>query len=549
MLAKIKLKAGRTVGSQAQEIAISPINIFVGPNNSGKSKALSEIQGWCANGSATEKLIANVEYEELSDEDIKKLLQEIVLSDDARAGMTISLSGYTIATNRQQLVHLLKNPNADKISYCQEFLRYRLMSLNGQNRTGLVDEQQAGDRHERPNSSFQRLLSSHEKRQKIRRITQEAFGSYFVLDPTKLGTLRIRLSDQSPADEFVEESLNDEAVKFQAASELISDASDGIKAFTGIITELIAGEPRIILIDEPEAFLHPALAQKLGLEIAKISAENKKQVFISTHSSSFLTGCIAPGTPINIIRLTYRDRAATARLLESKDILQLMRTPLLRSSGVLSALFYESVIVTESDNDRAFYQEINERLLRFKPEWGIPNCLFLNAQNKQTIPTIIQPLRQLGIAAAGIVDIDVVKDGGKTWTRLLTSINVPQLLHNPLQNTRDIINKSLVETGRDMKRHGGINILDAEKKEAASDLLNTLSEYGMFAVPGGELESFLKEANVPGEKTQWLIKMFEAMGDNPESENYMYPKDSDVWEFIGDIKKWLIKPDRKGIPS
>jgi hypothetical protein len=40
---------------------------------------------------------------------------------------------------------------------------------------------------------------------------------------------------------------------------------DGIKAFTGIVTAVIAGDPRILLVDEPEAFLHPALAFKLDL--------------------------------------------------------------------------------------------------------------------------------------------------------------------------------------------------------------------------------------------------------------------------------------------
>src|SRR5437660_6602704 len=97
--------------------------------------------------------------------------------------------------------------------------------------------------------------------------------------------------------------------------------------------------------------------------------------------------------------------------LRNEDILELMLNPLLRSTGVLSGLFYEFVVVTEADADRAFYQEVNERLLRFKPEWGIPNCLFINAQNKQTLRTIIRPLRKLGIPAVGVADVDVLKDG------------------------------------------------------------------------------------------------------------------------------------------
>jgi len=70
----------------------------------------------------------------------------------------------------------------------------------------------------------------------------------------------------------------------------------------------------------------------------------------------------------------------------------LTRNPLLRSTGALSGLFYEFVIVTESDTDRAFYNEVNERLVSFRNEWSVPNCLFLNAQNKQTVSSIITEL-------------------------------------------------------------------------------------------------------------------------------------------------------------
>ena len=90
-----------------------------------------------------------------------------------------------------------------------------------------------------------------------------------------------------------------------------------------------------------------------------------------------------------------------------------MRNTLLRSAKILDGLFYDYVIVTEADADRAFYQEINERLLRFMPDLGIPNCLFVNWQGKQTEKTIIRPLRELGIPTVGIVDIDLIKDGGK----------------------------------------------------------------------------------------------------------------------------------------
>jgi hypothetical protein len=65
--------------------------------------------------------------------------------------------------------------------------------------------------------------------------------------------------------------------------------------------------------------------------------------------------------------------------------------------------------VTESDNDRAFYSEIYYRLA--EKESGYPSLLFVNAQNKQTIRDIIEPLRAFGVPAAAIVDIDILKDG------------------------------------------------------------------------------------------------------------------------------------------
>ena len=346
-----------------------------------------------------------------------------------------------------------------------------------------------------------------------------------------------------------ERGIHKEAVEFHSKALLIDQASDGVKAFAGIVTEVIAGDPRVILIDEPEAFLHPALASKLALEVAKAAKVADKRVFVSTHSPAFVMGCIQSGAPINIVRLTYRGGVATARVLPSQEILELMRHPLLRSTGVLSGLFYEFVVVTESDADRAFYQEINERLLQFKPEWGIPNCLFINAQNKQTVQTIIRPLRQLGIPAAALVDVDALKEGGQTWTNLLTSANMPPALHGGLANMRSTVKAAMDATGLDMKRHGGIAILPATDREAAEQLLKQVEEYGIFMVPTGELESWLKPLGATGHGPAWLVDIFQKMGEDPTAGGYVFPKDDDVWRFIASIKGWLVDPNRRGIPT
>jgi hypothetical protein len=338
-------------------------------------------------------------------------------------------------------------------------------------------------------------------------------------------------------------------VAFHAAALPIEESSDGVKAFTGMITEIIAGDPAVLLIDEPEAFLHPSLAFQLGKEISTASLGSEKRLFVSTHSSNFVMGCIQSGAPVTIVRLTYRGEVATARVLPNNEILKLMRNPLLRSTGVLNGLFYEFVVVTESDTDRAFYAEINERLLRSGESGGIPNCLFLNAQNKQTVQTIIRPLRELGIPAAAIVDVDIFKEGGCVWAGFLEGGFIPEIDRQSLATARSAVKQRFDETGKDMKKDGGVDALSGGDKEAAENLLDRLCEYGLFVVRHGELESWLPSLGIRGKGPNWLVNVFDKMGEDPNASDYLKPSSGDVWAFIAEVKAWLMSPSRKGIPQ
>ena len=286
----------------------------------------------------------------------------------------------------------------------------------------------------------------------------------------------------------------------------------------------------------------------MGKEIALTSSGSDKRLFVSTHSPSFVMGCIQSGVPINIVRLTYRDSVATARLLASEDLLTLMRDPLLRSTNVLNGLFYEFVVVTEADADRAFYQEINERSVMFKPEWGIPNCLFLNAQNKQTVHRLLKPLRYLGIPAVGVVDIDVFKEGGTNWRSFLEGGFIPEMEREALAVSRKGVKSKLEATGKDMKREGGLELLKDGDRETAENLCTRLREYGLFVVKRGELESWLPELAASKHGAFWLIDVFQKMGQDPEETTYLRPGTDGVWSFVRDIKGWLSDSKRKGIP-
>ena len=556
MIEAIHLKFGATAGSSKTTITTTPVTVFVGPNNSGKSKTLSEIQSFCQDGRVDQNfvIIENIDIGKFDSVTAGKEIERIKLKPNLNESIPLSnvIVGKFGSRTQVEKTNLLQALTCRNQPYflewfCQWYLKYQTIILNGQSRMQLINEQNAGDLLQPPTNSLAVLFRDDKKRENFQRIIFDAFGLYPVIDPTNLGKLRIKLSAEKPTP-IMERGLTDEVVKFHSRAVDISLMSDGVKAFTGIILQLIAGDPKIVLVDEPEAFLHPSLAFLLGKEIGKIAFSQDKKAFISTHSPNFIMGCLQSGVPINVVRLTYLGGVATSRILSNEKLSVLMRNPLLRSTGVLSGLFYESVIVTESDTDRAFYQEINERLLRFKPEWGIRNCLFLNAQNKQTVSQIIRPLRELGIPAAAIVDIDILKEGGTVWSSFLDGGYVPEITKQSLDQSRALLNKKFKELNLDMKRNGGIEQLPSCDRSSAEDLFSQIEEYGLFSLRFGELESWLKVLGVTGHGPKWLIDIFEKMGDNPDAPNYMKPTDADVWKFTYTIRSWLNNPHRKGIP-
>jgi hypothetical protein len=46
MLSRLILKAGSGPSKPPLDFTLSPVTVFVGPNNGGKSRALTEIESW-----------------------------------------------------------------------------------------------------------------------------------------------------------------------------------------------------------------------------------------------------------------------------------------------------------------------------------------------------------------------------------------------------------------------------------------------------------------------------------------------------------------------
>ncbi|MCA0348959.1 MAG: ATP-binding protein [Bacteroidetes bacterium] len=554
MIKKLKLKIGSHTEGEKLEIETTPVTIFVGPNNSGKSKILTEIQEFCKKGSVSSafKLIDEISFFPIENEYLENEIAANTLEPEENEHLRV---GHILfGKNRNQIpatspAQFLQTPNSRKDEFCVYYLSGKTLKLDALNRITLIKNKPLGDMQKNPTNELATLFQDDEKRLEVRRIIYDAFNLYFVIDPTNGGNLRIRLSKVAPENHHEERGLHKESVDFHNSAVEIKDFSDGVKAFTGIITSIIAGNPKVTILDEPEAFLHPSLSYKLGREISYSARNEYKRLFVSTHSANFLMGCIQSGAMVNVVRLTYQNEIGTARLLNNKKIEALMRDPLLRSTGVLNALFYKYIVVTEGDSDRAFYQEINERLIQFQPDNAIHDCLFLNAVGKDTIWKIVKPLREMGIPTVGIYDIDILKNEGSNWTNSLKASFIPEISHQPLGQTRSLIKNKFTALKKDMKSDGGIEALPDSEKEAANNLFNQLEEYGFFTVRKGEVEHWLSNLGVKAHKSVWLSEIFLKMGSNPSSSSYVKPTNDDVWNFIERISKWMNNGERKGIPK
>lgn len=561
MLTRLAFQAGSSPGKPGLSFELSPITVFVGPNNSGKSRALIEIEAWITSPQAPGcNVIDKLEFEAWRHEDFLLELGKISVEPglDRRMNPDHVLieklrpqdnSAATFELHRAGLIANATNPNGGARHQYGSYLSLYTLRLDGRSRLSLIDDKPSGDLLKQPANQLAKLFVDLPSRIEVRRIVFEAFGKYLVIDPTNIGYFRLRLSPRAPVDDREEQGWDEISRSFHSAASLLAEASDGVKAFVGMLTTLIAGEPKITLVDEPEAFLHPTLAARLGKEITSALAGTNRRLFAATHSSSFLMGCVQGGAGINIVRVTYDGQNSTARLLTQERLIPLMRNPLLRSIGVLDALFYSAVVVTEADADRAFYQEVNERLLHVRDPRGIEGCLFLNAQNKQTVWDIVHPLRELGIPAVGIVDIDVLKEGGVVWLKPMKGAFVPEISHQPLNAERAALLAAFGRTGKDMKKQGGIALLTGSEREACANFLTKLSDYGILVVPTGEVESWLAHLPINRGKATWLSSIFEVMGEDTSQASYVHPSEGDVWDFIGSVAQWVSNAERKGVPD
>ena len=329
------------------------ITIFVGPNNSGKSLIFREIESAFHTADLrTHKILEDYEIEWLSKEQVEAEVDALrkksplgTPPEHVQIGRYMPNGGLDSTNVHVPTLVQLTAKKENKAWIAHNFLRFRMLRLDGRTRFSLTDDKSLGDLLSTPQNAIAHVFTDEEARRKIREFIFDAFGRYFVVDPTNAGHGRIRLSDTAPISD--EQSLNDAARKFHSAATYIKEASDGVQAYVGIVMAILSGEFKTILVDEPEAFLHPPLARKLGKQMATLMAERKGSLFASTHSADFLIGCVQGSKSVRVVRLGYTDGKSKAHKVDSGVLESILKQPLMRSANVISGLFHDGVVVTE----------------------------------------------------------------------------------------------------------------------------------------------------------------------------------------------------------
>lgn len=166
-------------------------------------------------------------------------------------------------------------------------------------------------------------LRNTDKRQitRINRILKESFGLH-------LSTIEF----DAQKDVYVRVMYDQEGVEHDIAS-----AGSGLQQVIQLLTYVYLHKPHIILIDEPDAHLHPQLQAAVGQVIRQIATDLRAQVLVSTHSPEVIDGFslsevfFVDAAKTNVQALTsesqYVSALASAGVLTSSSLSRLSVLP------------------------------------------------------------------------------------------------------------------------------------------------------------------------------------------------------------------------------
>lgn len=414
---------------------------------------------------------------------------------------------------------------------------------------------------EEPTNILQNLFLQKENEELLKKAFNEAFGMEVILDYSGLKDFCLRVAKEFP--EIPEDPRK--AYPITKNFNKIDNQGDGFRSFVGIVLSLLFSKDRIVLLDEPEAFLHPAQARYLGKWIADNSDKLSGQLIISTHNSNFLSGLLQSDKKVDIYRLNRNEDDTTFKLIPPEATENLSKSPMLSSQRVLEAIFHKAVIVCEADADRIVYQTVSTL------HHNNQEVLFVYSHNKQTLKDVASLLIATQIPVGVISDIDLLNDETdfknlflavtKTEaspellakrTEIAISVdntseqqalnklkeNVTEFLEQLNKNehsfggAKGAVNRIRKETSKwTFPKKNGIEGFEDVIKPKVKELIAELNEKNIFIIPVGELEGWMDLGT--SRKNNWIVLALKEIFAKNTSEKLI--------EFVGMILNTVTK--------
>lgn len=320
---------------------------------------------------------------------------------------------------------------------------------------------------------------------------------------------------------------------------------DGMRGFVGVILHTMAVDRTVVLIDEPEAFLHPPQARLLGQMIVK-ETPGRRQLFLATHSGDFLRGLLDQNSSrVRVLRIQRDGAVNPVRELDSDGIERVWGDPILRYSNVLDGVFHNKVVLCESDSDCRFYAAVMDAMLDEAGDARREHIMFLHCGGKARMPVVVESLSNLDVPVRVITDFDILNDenplrrivetlGGDwttvsgMWSKVYEAVQEkkPEMSTEEIRaevgKILDSVEESILpsqaktEIQKLLKRSspwstaktvGKAFVPSGVAATALGDLLAKLEGLGLYVVPIGELEGFAR--TVPGHGPKWVNQVLE----------------------------------------
>lgn len=394
-----------------------------------------------------------------------------------------------------------------------------------------------------PTSPLQVLYLDADLELELSASSQRAFGFPLTVNRVAGGSIHLHVGSAEGHGEPL--PTNSEYRRAISKLPLLQQEGDGVRSYMGVLLSVTGANYPLVLIDEPEAFLHPPQARQLGRELTRlVGAET--QLIAGTHSADFLEGVLDSSQgSVTVIRLTRDGDDVSAAVLDRAQLEEVWSDPLLRYSRLLDGLFHVGVVLCESDSDCRFYEATLDSCLE-RAGQRPHDLLFTHTGGKHRLPAAIAALNAIDVPVQAVADFDVLSDEGllkrlvdgldgdwsalETDWRIVTSA-VRQLgKAPPILAVREDVRAALdaaegptltkdvakrirestkIEDAWERTKAGGLAVLpQGEAISAAERLLGALAGIGLHVVPVGELERWAPE--IGGHGPAWVAGTLEA---------------------------------------